>query len=424
MDKARLAQSFETATDTDVEWPGSTNNKSSQPLAFNSLTSKQISLELERFTEETQKLQEELGNVTKLTCGAHANYVLSAAGGRLDELAPTVATHQSLGISNQQAMGRRLSNSDRNFEFENTLDECINQLINLEMNKMRTYGYQDQLKDATVDERTKLQKVEMNRLKDSRDHMEKMEKMLHLLEEVQETKRFGDQRLQKTEEEVLILKKKIKSLEKVSEDCHRLCSAQCLHNSTTDKTIEEIRLLNVPVQRDFNKESEVQHNENHQLPRCSLNQECVEGNKEERRRIEKQLLLPESQVIELKKTLSSQEKKVCSEHQQYRLQEDVKALRGQLMMTWEQLRRTEEEKTYLQGLFDQSIQETQKSQELLAEKKMELEQQESQQHMVSVGECRQQVAQYSGTSHNLHQENVFSDQLNACRQEILHLKMV
>lgn len=410
----------------------------------------------------------------------------------------TKCLEHSLDSSEQQPIAPVKSSG--NAEIGNALDECIHQLVNLELDENNACGYQDKCKDPIVAMHTKLQKIQKNRdasdirLKDAKNHVEDMEKMLHLLEEVQVTKRCGDQRLQKTEEEALLLNRRIKSLEKILNECHR--PAQCLHNSTTEKTNGERRPLNLPSEGEFDKELELRHNKNHQLP-CnpapSLNQECVEVNKEKsveniidcigqemavlsdnlsspmgsslilklnllKKLIEKRLLLHESQVIELKKTMSWQEKKfffleecitclqsqllnaqeekakifkqkiedslkekmVYSGHQQNDLQKEMKALRGELTMTCEQLYRAEEEKTCLQAFLDQSTQERRKSQEpQLAESKMEQMQQVSQQHLASMSEA----PPHRSSSHNLHQQNfILNDQLNHLKLEIVHLK--
>ncbi len=71
----------------------------------------------------------------------------------------------------------------------------------------------------------------------------------------------------------------------------------------------------------------------------------------------------------------------CSEQQQCELQEELKALRGQLEAAKEQLRREGEEKICLQALLEQRAQEWRKSWEVLEEKNKEvqLRQQEAQQ---------------------------------------------
>ncbi|KAJ0019880.1 hypothetical protein NQD34_007450 [Periophthalmus magnuspinnatus] len=215
--------------------------------------------------------------------------------------------------------------------------------------------------------------------------------------------------------------------------------------------------------------------------------------------VEKQLL-HDAQVFELRKTLSSYEKKfsfleehlTClqsqllkaqeekaklveqphkpkdslkknktfSEHQQFGHQQDMSILKEQLSVALEQLQRAEEEKTHLQALLECRTQEGNKSQELLANKKVELKlkQQQSEQHMASMIEARdqcqklqtdiealkkklrnnekinetlryqlkhniQQAEQYNGTSQNLHQEiHLLSDQLNHLKVDILRLR--
>lgn len=72
----------------------------------------------------------------------------------------------------------------------------------------------------------------------------------------------------------------------------------------------------------------------------------------------------------------------CGKQQQCELQEEVKALRGQLEVAMEHLRRGGEEKTCLQALLEQRVQDGRKSQELLEEKNRELQLMQQEAHHV------------------------------------------
>lgn len=74
---------------------------------------------------------------------------------------------------------------------------------------------------------------------------------------------------------------------------------------------------------------------------------------------------------------------ICGEQQQSELQVVVNALRGQLEVAREQLRRGGEQKICLQALLERRVQEERESQELLREKdeELQLRQQENQQVM-------------------------------------------
>lgn len=222
MNKVTFAQSCATATAAS----GSSPSMSSQPISFNV---NKISMELDRCTKELHKLEEELENAAKQTCSAHANFV-SSAGGQPDLATLTKDVNQNLNISDQQ-------------------------IIN-------TYESQDELKLRDAQRHKDASDL---RLKDSKSHVDKIEKMLHLLEEVQVTKKSGDERLQKTEEEALLLNRKIKSLETFLKECHRPCCVHCQHSSGFENSDEQRPLLDLPAERDFKNDSEVKLPQKHKL---------------------------------------------------------------------------------------------------------------------------------------------------------------
>nr|XP_046241377.1 coiled-coil domain-containing protein 158-like isoform X1 [Scatophagus argus] len=189
--------------------------------------------------------------------------------------------------------------------------------------------------------------------------------------------------------------------------------------------------------------------------------------------LEQQLIQAQSQLVdaqrEKERSLQQAEElqyllgqlKRCSEQQQCELQEEVKALRGQLEVTREQLRRGGEENTCLQALLEQKAQEGRKSQELLEEKNKEvkLRQQDAQQHLAKLEEAErrcqtlhadrktlrqkvddrekmmnvlrlqmerssQMTVKHSSAIDNLHQENsLLSNQLNQHKLEIQQLRV-
>ncbi|XP_045889785.1 coiled-coil domain-containing protein 158-like isoform X4 [Micropterus dolomieu] len=188
--------------------------------------------------------------------------------------------------------------------------------------------------------------------------------------------------------------------------------------------------------------------------------------------LEQQLIQAQSQLVDaqrhrerslqLSEELQSQlgQLKRCGKQQQCELQEEVKALRGRLEVAMEHLRRGGEEKTCLQALLEQRVQEGRKSQELLEEKNRELQlmQQEAHHHLAKLEEAQRRcqtlhaegetlrlkldegekmidilrlqvesstvmIVQHRRTIDNLHQENsLLSNQLNQHKLESQQLK--
>ncbi|XP_055017604.1 coiled-coil domain-containing protein 158 isoform X3 [Boleophthalmus pectinirostris] len=519
MDKL-LEQPVETVT-FGYQCPDCTSNQSSK----SSLTLNQISLELDRCTKESQRLQEVVENATEWSLGAHISGLFNVGSG-LGELAHNKPFTTDPNQQIKAPGSLKFSELSEYSEFENEMNGCIQQLEIFEINEPS--GQQDTFREPLADMLTELQKVQMNknlsefRLKDSENHVEEMEKMLHLLEEVQIAKLCGDQMLQKTEEEVLKLNRKIATLEKMLPEHHTQCSLEEHWRHYSNYADDEsLRLFHPPApQNNFNKEEE--QPDTNKLPR---HQECVGVNNEEcvvalmdyisqemavlsdklssstsssasclavklqllKKLVEKQLLY-DAQVFELRKTLSDHEKRFnfLEEHltclqanllnaqggkiklvkqphkpkNSLKEKKDMDVLKGRLTVALEQLQRAEEEKTCLQALLENRAQEESKSQELLANKKVELKlkQQESEQHMTSITEARdqcqklhkdkealmiklqnyekinetlrfqlkhniQQAVQCCGTSKNLHQEILLlTDQINDLKVDILQLQ--
>nr|XP_020444041.1 coiled-coil domain-containing protein 158 isoform X2 [Monopterus albus] len=361
------------------------------------------------------------------------------------------------------------------------------------------------------------------RLKDSRKHADQMEKMLCMLEELQNIKRVADQKLQDTEAETLALNRKVETLEHIIKETYSsLLSHEtpCGNHTVTSQnfTTGSVQLFpTAELTEEFNDRTD-KMDRRHCLPVEHLGSEQCSGTDEQKERMEDliahlgqemalltdklsssknssislsvkleqlkkfgerqtslhqyQLIQAQSQLMdaqnEREQALQQAEElqsrldqlKTCGEQQHCELQGQVKALRGQLEVAWEQLRRAGEEKTCLQTLLEQKVQEGRKSQELLWEKDRELQlrQQEDQQHLSSLEEAQsrcqilhakgetlrlkledskkmidvlrlqmesstQMAMQHSRTIDNLHQENsLLSNQLNQHKLEIQQLR--
>ncbi|XP_076586913.1 uncharacterized protein LOC143320823 isoform X2 [Chaetodon auriga] len=220
-------------------------------LRFNSMTLDELSEELDRRTKETQRLQDEVENATKLTL-QRFGYIHSSPGQSCHNNRCNVyysSLHSTVHPAQQQAVNQPLvcDLDSLNQEVaqrdvcspaeevvENAIDGCLQQLSDLQLSKTLDHPQQDILGfDKTImNLQTKLHKVQMEkdilsdlRLKDSRKHVGQMEKMLCMLEELQNIKRAGDQKLQETEDETLALNRRVEMLERnVKEMCASLLS--------------------------------------------------------------------------------------------------------------------------------------------------------------------------------------------------------
>ncbi|CAL1615803.1 unnamed protein product [Knipowitschia caucasica] len=143
--------------------------------------------------------------------------------------------------------------------------------------------------DQFVDTFMELQKAQLNenvsklRLKDSQNHAGEMENMLHLLEEVQVAKMCGDRRLEKTQEKVFILNKKIKRLEKMLQQ-HHACplfalGGHCKCYYSKESNDETGRLRHPPAPNELNKESQQQSI--NKLSKHVVDQECIDMRNQE-----------------------------------------------------------------------------------------------------------------------------------------------
>ncbi|XP_030593438.1 coiled-coil domain-containing protein 158 isoform X2 [Archocentrus centrarchus] len=214
-------------------------------LRFNSLTLDELSEELDRRTKETQRLQEEVENATKVvlerfgcSCsimnspGQTPRDIKSHAYDSLRE-SSVLSTHQQavtqplvfgLDILNQEVTRRDISSPGKETPNQAEQEPCCPQ-------------------NAIANLQTELHKVQLQngvlsdlRLKDSRKHVDQMEKMLCLLEELQKLKRSRDKTLQEMEDEAMALNRKVETLEQtIKEMYHTLQEKQCEHSVTSTK---------------------------------------------------------------------------------------------------------------------------------------------------------------------------------------------
>ncbi|XP_034547793.1 coiled-coil domain-containing protein 158-like isoform X2 [Notolabrus celidotus] len=238
-----LSQSKQTPASTGASALFTGTHDACPQQRFHTLTLDELSEELDRRTKETQRLQEEVEYATKVTLerfgctyGIHSspgqryhNHSFNVHDSPGDSSIPS--THQQavtqplvcgLGSLSQTGAQRDIC-SPREEVFENVIDDCLQQLSDLQLNKTPDPPKQEtfSVDKAVVNLQTKLHRVQLERdvqsdlrLKDSRTHVFQMEKMLHMLEELQKIKRAGDQKLQETEEETLALNEKVATLER------------------------------------------------------------------------------------------------------------------------------------------------------------------------------------------------------------------
>ncbi|XP_041793804.1 coiled-coil domain-containing protein 158-like isoform X2 [Chelmon rostratus] len=237
-------------------------------LRFDSLTLDELSEELDRRTRETQRLQDEVENATKLTlerfgrisspgqsCHNHRSNVYYSSGNSTVPSVQQQAVNQPLVCdldSLNQAVAQRDICSPGEEVFENVKDGRLQHLSDLQLNKTHDQPVQEKLScDKTImNLQMKLHNVQMEkdvlsdlRLKDSTEHVGQMEKMLCMLEELQNIKRAGDQKLQETEDEALALNRRVEMLEQnVKEMYASLLSQekQCGDNTITSPNIAKL----------------------------------------------------------------------------------------------------------------------------------------------------------------------------------------
>ncbi|XP_058492347.1 coiled-coil domain-containing protein 158-like isoform X3 [Solea solea] len=217
---------------------GATEPHDTSPLLrFNSMTLDELSEELGKRTKETQRLQEEVENATKLALERFGcTYDINSSPGQSCHNyrfkvydTPEDFTNQpqdcGLDLSKQDVFQRQTS-TPRKDELDNAIDDCCQHLPDLQ-----THDQPEQetisLDKAIENLQTKLHQVQMDkvvtsdlRLRDSRKHVDQMEQMLHMLEELQNIKRATDQKLQDTEDETLLLSRKVETLEQLMKETY------------------------------------------------------------------------------------------------------------------------------------------------------------------------------------------------------------
>ncbi|XP_034081165.1 coiled-coil domain-containing protein 158-like isoform X2 [Gymnodraco acuticeps] len=486
-------------------------------LRCNSLNLDELSEELERRTKETQRLQEEVETATKetlerfgCTFGIHSSPGRSNHNYRFNEydggssilstqqqavIQPLVCDLDILNQTDISSPGKKV--------LENTIDNSLQQLSDLQLNKMHDEPEQETFRfdKAIVNLQTKLNKVQQEkdglsdiRLKDSRTHVGQMEKMLFMLEEIQNIKRTKDQELLETEDETLALNRKVEALEQNVEQMYSLLyqetqrgdnaiSSPNFHTSSTpaarftdmfnDETEEQQERLFLSINHlgsegrsGVNKQKErmeglisslgqemalltdkLTSSKNNSISlnvKLELLKKLAEGqtslhqgqiselesalcsHKDQICHLEQQLIQAQSQLMdaqsERERSLQLGQRKRCGLQQQWELQEEVEALRGQLEAAGEEGRT---------------------SQKLLEEKHkdLQLRQREAQLHLARLEEAQsrgqalqaegetlrlkllessvQMTVQHGRTIHDLHQENsLLSNQLKMEIQQL------
>ncbi|XP_075960751.1 uncharacterized protein LOC142964350 isoform X1 [Anarhichas minor] len=434
-----------------------THDGASPRLRFNSLTLDELSEELDRRTKETQRLQEEVENATKITlerfgctygihsspgqsCLNHSNYYDSPGDSAIpsahQQLEPLVCDLDHLNQGDISSPGNEVLGT--------AIDDCIQQLSDLQLNKTRDQPEQEtfSFNKAIVNLQAKLHKVREEkavlsnlRLKDSRTHVGQMEKMLFMLEELQNIKRAEDQKLQETQDEALAFHRKVETLERDVKEMYSLLSqeTQCgdnaitrPNNATTSRQLSPAAKLT----EDFNDESEklqerlftpsTQHlgseesggvnkqNERMEDLMESLGQEMalltdkLSASKNNsfslsvklellKKLAERQTLLHRCQVSELESTLCSHTDTVCCLEQQLTQSESqlVDAQRGK-QRSLQQAEELQSQLGHFKALLEQRAREGEKYRELLEEKKKELQlrQHEAQHHLARLEEAQ------------------------------------
>ncbi|XP_040010721.1 coiled-coil domain-containing protein 158-like isoform X2 [Xiphias gladius] len=271
---------------------GTTETHETSPRPrFNSLTLDELSEELDRRTKETQRLQEEVENATKVTlerfgytygigsppgqsCHNHRFNVEDSPGDStiLPAHHQAVAKPLVCGMDslNQEVAQSQISSPGKEV-LEYAIDDCLQQLSDLQLSKTLDQPEQETFTfdKAIVDLQTKLHKVQMEkdvlsdlRLKDSRKHVVQMEKMLCMLEELQNIKRAADQKLQETEDEALALNRKVETLEQIMKETYSSLLShekQCGNSSITSPNVTNTSRQQssaAELTEDFNNETE------------------------------------------------------------------------------------------------------------------------------------------------------------------------
>ncbi|XP_047238318.1 coiled-coil domain-containing protein 158-like isoform X3 [Girardinichthys multiradiatus] len=253
-------------------------------LRFSSLTLDELSEQLERRTKETQKLQEEVENATRKALRRFGCTDRNSSPGQ--KCSKNDSAEESTGCSaHEQAVTQavvccldpskldevwRDRGSCETQALENGIDNCLEQLSGLQLNKahsdkQETFCPQRAIMNLQIKlHEARLEKdfLSDQRLKDSRKHVDQMKKTLRLLEELQNIKRSADEKLQETENEASALHRKVELLEKSVQKVYQtLYEKQPGHNSTCNKTEKHQEPLQSAAHayENFSKDADKQH---------------------------------------------------------------------------------------------------------------------------------------------------------------------
>ncbi|XP_075881894.1 uncharacterized protein LOC142887870 isoform X3 [Nelusetta ayraudi] len=215
-------------------------------VRFDSLTLDELSEELGRRTKETQRLQDELENATKLTLerfgcmyshhgspgspGQNCNFhhfgapVESSADCAIHStpsptaIQPCASDVDGLG----EVLDQRANATEEEF-FENVKEVCLQPQTGSQHNKVHHQPAEETfcLDTAIIKLQTELHKVQTEkdvlsdlRLKDSREHVCQVGNMLSMCQELHHIKRARDQKLSLQKEEASALNGRVEGLEK------------------------------------------------------------------------------------------------------------------------------------------------------------------------------------------------------------------
>ncbi|XP_036954412.1 coiled-coil domain-containing protein 158-like isoform X1 [Acanthopagrus latus] len=254
-------------------------------LRFNGLTLDELSEELDRRTKETERLQDEVENATKLTferfcctygtvtspgrsCHNHRFNVYDSPGDSTmfstHQEAVTQPTICDLNYLNQGQARKNISSSGEEV-FVNTIDDSLQQLSDLKLSKTHDQPEQEPINsDKTImNLQSKLHEVQMEkdvvsdlRLKESRKHVYQMEKMLCMLEELQNIKRAGDQKLQETEDEALALNRRVETLKRTVKEMYSSLLFQEKHCGDNGFDSPNVATSSVKLTEEFSNETD------------------------------------------------------------------------------------------------------------------------------------------------------------------------
>ncbi|XP_024909116.1 coiled-coil domain-containing protein 158 isoform X1 [Cynoglossus semilaevis] len=359
-------------------------------LRLHRMTPDELSEELNRRIRETQKLQEEVENATKVT---------------LERFGCKYSINNSPGPSSL------------NYTFNALTQPQDYSLDSPEKTQNMPEKEPFSFDSAIVNLQSKLHQVQMEnvvlsdlRLNDSREHVDQMEQMLCMLEELQKIKRATDDKLQEREDETLTLGMKVNTLEEMMKEMYSALLSHKIQSRNSDKG----SLSGQPTSADLNSETDRMQTANHMdiygdsakeqnhRMREMITDLCQEmallsdklsssnqssftlSHKLEilRKLAERQTSLHQCQINDLESTLSDYKDKGCSEQQQHEFQVEAKVLRGRLEEARNKLHRAEEEKSCLQALLNERTHDGSRTQKLLhgKEKELELKHQEARQH--------------------------------------------